>query len=79
VVRWITKHGFALNINTDLSYFNFIVPCGITGRGVTSMSQVLGKQLALEDVSAVLLEQCREVFGLDVVRCTVDELNDYNK
>lgn len=48
--RWVTIHGFALNINTDLSYFDYIIPCGIQGKAVTSLQQELGKEIPLLEV-----------------------------
>jgi lipoate-protein ligase B len=63
ISRWITMHGFALNVNTDLSYFERIIPCGIFHKGVTSMQQVLGKTVSLETVSNVLRQKFADVFG----------------
>jgi lipoate-protein ligase B len=50
ISRWVTRHGFALNVNTDLSYYNLIVPCGITGRDVTSIQKILGASLNLDEI-----------------------------
>lgn len=49
--RWVTMHGFALNVNTDLSFFDYIIPCGIRNKGVTSMQRELGKTVDLKEVS----------------------------
>ena len=50
ISRWITMHGFALNVNTNLDYFNYIIPCGITGKAITSMQKELHNQINIEDV-----------------------------
>jgi lipoate-protein ligase B len=67
IARWITSHGFALNINTDLRYFSMIVPCGITDKGVTSLSHLLGRQIELQEAAQVVASQFAEVFGRRVV------------
>ena len=77
VTHWVTKHGFALNVNTDLRYFTYITPCGITDRQVTSMSQLLGHDVALEDVTSRILEQCAEVFNIGIKQEPAEELNGY--
>jgi lipoyl(octanoyl) transferase len=63
--RWVTMHGLALNINADLNYFNYIIPCGITDKAVTSMQQELGKPVDVSLVSATLLQKLTQVFGFE--------------
>jgi lipoyl(octanoyl) transferase len=57
--RWVTMHGFALNVNTDLSYFNHIIPCGIADKQVTSIAKELGYEPDIEEVKA-LVQRCFE-------------------
>jgi len=67
IARWITSHGFALNVNTDLSYFEMIVPCGITDKGVTSLSRLLGRQVDMREVAGLVARYFKEVFQRDVI------------
>lgn len=64
--RWITMHGFALNVNTDLSYFDHIIPCGIQGKQVTSIERELGHTVSIEEVKEKLKHHFEEVFRVDL-------------
>ena len=68
IKRWVTTHGFALNVNTDLSYFNWIIAC--EGEPVTSMEQLLGRELSLAEVEDKIIENFAEVFDFDKVEQT---------
>ncbi len=63
--RWVTMHGFAFNVNTDLHYFDYIIPCGIEGKGVTSMERELGSKQDVKEVRRVLQEKLGEQFGIE--------------
>ncbi|MDM9631595.1 lipoyl(octanoyl) transferase LipB [Robiginitalea aurantiaca] len=60
--RWVTMHGFALNVNTDLSYFDLMIPCGIKGKGVTSLSAELGRHIPMTEVKSRLKKHFRTLF-----------------
>lgn len=62
ISRWITSHGFALNVATNLSHFDLIVPCGIQDRGVTSMDRLLGRPVAMAEVESAVEAAFRAVF-----------------
>lgn len=68
--RWVTMHGFALNVNTNLGYFDNIIPCGIKEKAVTSMEVELGKKLDLEDVKTKILHHFKNLFEVDKVLIT---------
>lgn len=65
--RWVTMHGFAFNVNTDLEYFNYIVPCGIPDKQVTSLQKELGRELDIKEVEDKLKKNLASVFEMDLV------------
>ena len=68
ISKWVTSHGFALNVNTDLDYFKLIVPCGIRDKGVTSMSKILGNSIDIEDVKDRVTAEFGEAFGCKMIQ-----------
>ncbi|MDP4261524.1 MAG: lipoyl(octanoyl) transferase LipB [Bacteroidota bacterium] len=64
--RWVTMHGFALNVNTDLSHFNFIIPCGIQGKQVTSIEKELGHKADFEEAKEKVKRNFEEVFNVEL-------------
>lgn len=60
--RWVTMHGFAFNVNTDLNYFNYIIPCGISDKQVTSLQKELGREVDIEEVKSKLLSHLSALF-----------------
>jgi lipoyl(octanoyl) transferase len=66
IARWITSHGFALNVSTDLNYFQMIVPCGISDKGVTSLSRLTGRQIEMLEVAESASKHFGEVFARTV-------------
>jgi lipoyl(octanoyl) transferase len=65
--RWVTMHGFALNVNTNLGYFDHIIPCGIRGKAVTSMEAEMNKKIAIPEVKKLILHYFEEVFETKIV------------
>ena len=63
ISRWVTSHGFALNVSTDLTPFGLIVPCGITDKGVTSMQRVLGRPVSMDEVAEALARHFKRIFA----------------
>jgi lipoyl(octanoyl) transferase len=66
--RYVTMHGFAFNVNTDLTYFNYINPCGFTDKGVTSLQKELGANQDFEDVKLLVRNNLQKVFGLTWIK-----------
>lgn len=79
IARWITMHGLAFNVNNDLTYFNRIIPCGIFHKGVTSLKNVLGKEIDIKELKNVVLEKFGDVFGAKIENITKEKLDSYYK
>jgi len=63
IQRWVTSHGFAFNVNTDLEYFRLIVPCGVSDRGVTSLKRLTGKEIAIPEVEGHIIRHFTALFS----------------
>lgn len=75
--RWVTMHGFAFNVNADLSYFKHIVPCGITDKDVTSLQEILNKKVDLDQVKPRLVSHFENVFDVSIMKGgSLRELNN---
>jgi lipoyl(octanoyl) transferase len=67
ISRWVTSHGFAFNVNTDLRYFDWIVPCGLRDKGVTSLQKLLGRRVEMAEVAEKVVRHFGRVFELEIV------------
>lgn len=75
ISRWVTSHGFAYNVSTDLGYFDLIVPCGIAGKRATSLEKLLGRRVDRMEVAPRIVAHLGEIFGLDPRACMFDDLD----
>jgi lipoyl(octanoyl) transferase len=74
ISRWVTSHGFAYNVSTDLRYFDLIVPCGISGRKATSLEKILGRAVTPKEVVQPVVRNFGKVFGLEMREMLRDDL-----
>ena len=75
ISRWVTSHGFAYNVSTDLHFFDLITPCGIAGCRVTSLEKLVGHSVSRADVVARLSDALSEAFGLELIPATPAEVD----
>ncbi|HEV2197731.1 MAG TPA: lipoyl(octanoyl) transferase LipB [Candidatus Acidoferrum sp.] len=75
ISRWVTSHGFAFNVSTDLRFFDLIVPCGIADRKVTSLEKLLGRVVEKEEVAPRLAKHLGELFGRELQETSKEELH----
>jgi lipoyl(octanoyl) transferase len=76
ISRWVTSHGFAFNVSPDLKYFDYIVPCGLKDKGVTSLERLLGRKIPMEEATERTLRQMGEVFALEMRLASVVDPRD---
>jgi lipoyl(octanoyl) transferase len=74
ISRWVTSHGFAYNVSTDLRFFDLIVPCGITDRKATSLEKLLGRKVEEKEVATRIAKHLGELFGLEMQEASKEEL-----
>ncbi|HMD39580.1 MAG TPA: lipoyl(octanoyl) transferase LipB [Candidatus Acidoferrum sp.] len=74
ISRWVTSHGFAYNVSTDLRYFDLIVPCGIAGRKATSLEKLLDRAVFMEEVAPRMAHHLGDVFELEMIPASRQEL-----
>ena len=74
--RWVTSHGFAYNVSTDLSFFDLIVPCGIAGKGVTSLERALGRRVEMRDARERIVRHFADTFECSLKRMNAADLAD---
>lgn len=80
VTRWVTMHGFAFNINTDLSYFHKIIPCGIKDKGVTSLQKIYNHKIEIEEVKEIIIRNFGKIFQYDHIESffSIEEFLSYS-
>jgi lipoyl(octanoyl) transferase len=74
ISRWVTSHGFAYNVSTDLRYFDLIVPCGIADRKATSLEKLFGRSVQTKEVALRIARHLGELFGLEMKKTSKEEL-----